>query len=92
MQGVEPTHDTYVSALSALEGGTVDVQEGMRGVERAFKAIAGIGPQPSTDLLQRKAAWYAHARMWQESVDLFGTVVSWLLRRESYYSSVIGAV
>lgn len=76
MQGVGPTHETYVAALSPFEGGSVDVGEGIMGVERAFEAIAAVGPPPSTEVVQRKAAWHAHARMWQRAVDLFGVVVS----------------
>ena len=73
-QGVVPTETTYVAALVGFEG-PAGGNPRMEGAKRAFAAIARTGPPPGTNLLQRTAVAYAHARMWQEAFDMFGSVV-----------------
>ncbi|CAM9868730.1 unnamed protein product [Pylaiella littoralis] len=72
-QGIVPTQKTYVAALSGLE--SPDDRDRIKGAARAFAAIAKTGIPPGATVLQRKAAAYAHAGMWQEAVDLFALVL-----------------
>lgn len=77
-QGIVPTDATYVAALSGFEGPHGASTTHMDKCERAFAAIAKTGPSSNTKLRQRQAVAYAHADMWQEALDLFGSVVSYV--------------